>query len=273
MRSLQRCIIIAFVLVLLAFGASTVYNRIVIDHTPPVITCASDVVTVSVNDPQEALLAGVTATDDRDGDLTSQVMVQSVSTLITNSTAKVTYIVFDHSNNMATVSRTVQYSDYTRPTFSLSSPLVFGVGKTVTLKDRLRATDSVDGNITSRIRIASQNVSTQTPGTYTMTVQVTNSLGDTASVPLNVIITDGRTQQQIELSDFIVYLHTGDTFDPFSYVTRLRSAYGAEGDQSRLTADGTVDTATPGIYNVLFTYSNAAEGLSDYCAYMTVIVE
>ena len=273
MRVLQRCILLTFVLVLLAFGASTVYDRMVTDHTPPVITCASDVITVSVSDPQEALLSGVSALDNRDGDLTGQVLVQSVSALITNNTAKVTYIVFDRSNNMATASRTVQYSDYTRPTFSLSSPLVFGVGKTVTLKDRLRASDAVDGNISGRIRIASQNVAIQTPGTYTVTVQVTNSLGDTASLPLNVIITDGRTQQQSELSDFIVYLNTGDTFDPLSYVTRLRSAYGAEGDRSRLTADGAVDTATPGVYNVLFTYSNAAEGLSDYCAYMTVIVE
>ena len=59
---------------------------------------------------------------------------------------------------MATCSRTVRYTDYEKPHFSLSQGLVYPVGGSVTLLDRLTATDVIDGDISDNIRVTTQNV-------------------------------------------------------------------------------------------------------------------
>lgn len=84
-------------------------------HIPPTITCPSDMLEVSVSDEEAALLADVTASDKQDGNLTDRILIQGVSKLITNDTAKVSYIVFDSDGNAASASRTVRYTDYEKP--------------------------------------------------------------------------------------------------------------------------------------------------------------
>lgn len=273
MKLLQRITILTivlFILVTLAFGALTIRDRFFLDRTPPVLTCSSDILEISVNDPDSALLQGVSARDDTDGDLTSQILVKSVSPLITSDTAKVSYIVFDASNNMATVSRTVRYVDYQKPSFSLLRPLVFQIGETVTLKDRLVANDVIDGNISSNIRVISQNISTQYEGTYGITVQVTNSMGDAATLPLKVVISSQATPQLIFLTDYIVYLETGTTFRPEDYIESVRNSDFTAANSNDIEIESAVDPQTPGVYDVLYTYTS---GSQTYKAYLTVVVE
>ena len=86
-------------------------RQVTVDVTPPVITCSSDSIDASVTAGDEALLQGVMASDDRDGDLTDQILIKGVSPSLTDSSAQVTYIVFDSANNMASVTRTVRYTD------------------------------------------------------------------------------------------------------------------------------------------------------------------
>lgn len=168
-RKMQRVILALFILTLLAFCGLRIYRRLTVDVTPPVITCSTDSIDVSVTAGEEALLQGVMASDDRDGDLTDQILIKGVSPSLTDSSAQVTYIVFDSANNMATVTRTVRYTDYEAPRFALSQPLVYPAGQTVTLLDRLTASDVLDGDISSGIRITSQNVINSQPGVYSVT--------------------------------------------------------------------------------------------------------
>ena len=78
------------------------------------------------------------------------------------------------------------------------------MNSTVLLSDRLTATDLIDGDISSRIRISSNAVSVTEPGEYPITVQVTNSLGDTASVRLTVAIESTTSRHPtIMLSQYI----------------------------------------------------------------------
>lgn len=270
MKLTQRITVLLFLLVGAVFSVLTVRDRFLADRTPPVLHCASGVLEISVNEPEETLLYGVTAIDDTDGDLSDQVLIQSVSPLITNDTAKVSYVVFDSANNMATASRTIRYVDYQKPTFDLLSPLVFQVGKTVTLKDRLRAYDVIDGNITDNIRVTSQNLSTQYEGAYTVTVQVTNSMGDSASVPLRVVMAAQVSPQMIYLKDYIVYLELGEAYDAADNIRSVRTAEGDYGDPAEVQVSGAVDTSTPGVYDVLYTYAN---GGRTYQVYLTAVVD
>ena len=124
MKFLQRGAVALFLLVLTAFVGLKIYLRVGVDRVPPVILCDSPVVEVGIGASDADLLRGVTAVDDRDGDVTGDIMIKGVSQLITADTAKITYIAFDSSNNMSTASRTIHYTDYERPRFALSAPLI-----------------------------------------------------------------------------------------------------------------------------------------------------
>ena len=259
MRLLQRIIVGVFLLVLLAFVGSKIYISRTVDRVPPVITCDSDVIEVRVGASDHALLNGITATDNRDGDVTDQIMVKGVSQLIGANTAKVTYVAFDSSNNMSTFQRTVQYTNYERPRFSLNKPLTFPLGANIALLDMLTATDILDGDISDSICVTSQNVDTGTAGIYSVTVQATNSLGDVESLPLNVVIRNGASSYvPLALTDYIVYLDAGSSYRAANYITAPSAADGVEIDSS-------VDPQTPGIYNVAYTYQN-------FTVYQTVVV-
>lgn len=268
-RIMQRLITALFILILLAFCGLQVYRRTAVDTTPPVITCASDSIDVSVTAGDDALLQGVMASDDRDGDLTDQILIKGVSPLSTGSSARVTYIVFDSANNMATVSRTVRYTDYEAPRFALSQPLVYPAGQTVTLLDRLTASDVLDGDISRSIRITSQNIISSQPGVYSVTAQVDSRLGEPVVLPLKVVIAAGD-QQLIRLSDYLVYLPQGADFSAAGYIDAVTAPDGTALSAGQVDIESPVDTSAPGTYHV--GYSITAQGQS-YTVYLTVVVQ
>lgn len=266
MRTLKTILIICLVLVTAAFAAGQVYSRVVTDTVPPVITLDSDSITVSVEDGRDALLRGVTASDAKDGDLTGQIIVSGVSKLISNNTAKVSYMVFDKAGNMASATRYVVYSDYHRPRFMLITPLVYSLGETVSITGRLQAQDAVDGDITSSIRVLSSDIISSTEGVYNLTLQVINSLGDTAQVTLPVTIrAEADGDSAVKLRRYLVYVGLGDNFEPRNYIESVSA-----GSVSDVRIDSNVDTQSAGCYLVTYTVTFGGRSSS---ALMTVVVE
>lgn len=266
MRTLKTILIICLVLVTVAFAAGQVYSRVVTDTVPPVITLDSDSITVSVEDGRDALLRGVTASDAKDGDLTGQIIVSGVSKLISNNTAKVSYMVFDKAGNMASATRYVVYSDYHRPRFMLITPLVYSLGETVSITGRLQAQDAVDGDITSSIRVLSSDIISSTEGVYNLTLQVINSLGDTAQVTLPVTIrAEADGDSAVKLRRYLVYVGLGDNFEPRNYIESVSA-----GSVSDVRIDSNVDTQSAGCYLVTYTVTSGGRSSS---ALMTVVVE
>lgn len=269
MKILQNTTIVVFVIMVVVYCSVMIYHGAVVDSTPPEISSISDEITISVMDDPAVLLYGITATDNRDGDLTHQIMIRNVSQLITADSAQVTYIVFDSSNNMATLTRTVHYSDYEKPKFMLNGPLNYTMDQEVALLDRLTAKDVLDGDVSKNICVISQNVE-QEPGEYSVTVQVTNSLGDAATIPLKLVIGKAGSKQLIQLSSYLVYLEQGAFFDAKAYITGVQAPDGTVLANSNATIDGSVDTNTAGVYHVR--YSCAAQEQT-YSVYLTVVVE
>lgn len=253
MKILQRVTVILFILVLAAYIGINAFSRAALDTTPPQISCDTDTIEVSVSDPESVLLQGVTAKDNRDGDLTSSIMIKGVTNLLSGNTARVSYIVFDSSNNMASCQRTIRYTDYEKPRFSLSEPLIYPVEGPVMVLDRLTATDSAGADISSNISIVSQNVNMYTAGTYFITAQVTNSQGDIESVTLPLIISSMR-RQLVVLKEYLVYLDQGANFNSGNYVASVKDSTGTVYDQSHVTVEGQVDTSVPGTYYVSYSF-------------------
>lgn len=88
-----------------ALGFLTYKNQ---DRTAPVITVSDKKMSYTAGDPYDELLEGVTAEDDRDGDLTDEVFVDRVVPT-SKKKAVVYYGVMDKSNNVGTARKTVTY--------------------------------------------------------------------------------------------------------------------------------------------------------------------
>lgn len=269
MRILKLALIALLVVVGVLYGLTTANRYLSGSHIPPTISCDSELIEVSVSDEDTALLAGVTAADKQDGDLTSQVLVQGVSKLITNDTAKVSYIVFDSDGNAASTSRMVRYTDYEKPHFTIKSALVYTENEDIRLLDRLTAQDVVDGDITESIRVSSL-AATSDPEVNTVTVQVTNSMGDTARLTLPIVVHSGTVvRPNVNLSSYLIYLEQGVSFNPSQYLSSVTTPIGP-GDTGDVQITSTVDTSTPGTYFVYYRYPySVTTGVS----VLTVVVE
>ena len=269
MKLLKMSLIALLVLVTVMFSVTELGARLSGKQDRPRIQCDSDTLKLSVRDGEQALLAGVTATDRQDGDLTDRIQILSVSKLITGDTAKVTYLVFDSDDNMHSLTRQIHYTDYRRPEFSIKQPLVYSKNEAIALLDRIAVTDVLDGDITASVRVSTLSA-TQDAEVYTVSLQVTNSMGDTARITLPVILLESTSYRpQIHLTKQLVYLKQYEAFSPASYISGITYP-GGRGEATDVQITSNVDTQTPGTYMVYYRYPHiGAMGLS----ILTVVVE
>lgn len=267
-----RILILALFITVSAVYAVSALSKALADDTPPVITADSSIIEISVKDGEEALLSGIHASDKQDGDLTSSVMISGISKLVSNNTAKVSYIVFDSDQNIGVFTRSVRYTDYRRPRFSLSEPLVFAKGEDITLNGKLFADDVIDGDISSSIKIAARDLTANEEGLYSITVQVTNSLGDTSLLKLPIMIVNTLTAvPAVELEQYLIYVSVGSDFNPSDCLKAVYDSSGAPGDISAVAVDNKADLSSAGTYTVTYSYTDAS-GKSG-SAVLTVVAE
>ena len=274
MRRLRITIVILFVLSGIAFLGYNIADRMLSDHTPPVITSDSDTISVSVAAEESELSAGLTATDDKDGDLTDSIRISSMSNFTEPGKRTISYVVFDSANQAATLTRNLEYTDYVSPKIHQTQPLRFSLNELdeISLAGSMTAEDCIDGDITNQIRANFGDVYISSAGSYTITVQVSNSAGDTCSVPVDVTVTDPSDPAEREkyypvLSEYIVYTDVAcrSTRRPFSPAWRgtahsicsmwMQGVLPA-GRESVVIA-GAVDYNTAGTYTLEYQFANA----------------
>ena len=219
MRKLRIITWICFLLSAALLGASTAYYAWKEDKTLPVIQCPEEPLVLSVRDSGgAALLRDVTAWDGKDGDLTDQVLLEGIDRTAEGEIT-VTYVVADSDRHVSSKSRALQYTDYTPPRFTLSEDLRYTLGSSIRIKDRMTAVDVVDGDLSDRIKVNSNDLSPYYEGTYPVTFEVTNSLGDTASVTLDVVVRNyAAGEPRIHLTQYLLYRTAEEAFDPREYL-------------------------------------------------------
>lgn len=220
MRRLRIITLVCFVLSALLLGASTAYRAYTADETIPVIDCPDTPLVLSVADSgTDALVRDVTARDEKDGDLTDSLLVEGIARDESGQLI-VTYVVADSDRHVVSRTRPLVYTDYTPPRFSLTQELRYSMGASVRIKDRMSAWDVIDGDLSDRIKVNSNDLSPYYEGTYPVTFEVTNSLGDTASVTLDVVIRNyAAGEPRITLTKYLVYRTADEPFDPMAYVS------------------------------------------------------
>lgn len=250
MRFIRTTLIALFTVVLALYVYSDYRTRTLGLEDGPVLTVEDGVLEISVSDPEDVLLKGVYAYDELDGDITSEIMVSGVSKLLSDNTAKVTYLVFDSNDNIAQVTRRIRYTDYSRPEISLVTPLVFNSKDATGIISHFSATDVIDGDISSSVRISSL-VPTADSKIYYVTVQVMNSMGDNAKLKLPVVIADDSDAPVITLSSYVDYIDAGSEFDAAAYISSV-VCKGVPADVGNVKISGEIDTGVPGTYYIFY---------------------
>ena len=276
--------IIYVILTLLCLGVLFVYLWMAVqadDSVAPEILIDPAPLRVSVYDPESALLKGVTATDDRDGDVTESLVVEKITLSNYQGLMTVGYAAFDRAGNVTKAARTVRFTDYTAPRFGLDQPLMFRADTSPDLLRCLTAEDQLDGDISGRIKgtLVASDSNLNQPGVHEVEFRVTNSMGDTTHLTLPVeIYSASDYNATATLTEYLVYLNTGDEFNPEAYldkltaggvdypltepvkelryiisVNRYRNPKNFEASVINLTIESNVDTTVPGVYSVCYT--------------------
>ena len=286
MGKLRLSVLAVFILSAVIFAGYTVRQKLLLDTTPPVITCETDELTVSVEDGSDALLQGLTAWDDRDGDLTGEIRVASLSRFNAQRQRTVNYVVFDAAGQPGQAQRTLTYTDYTPPRIYLRQALRFASGSQ-TGSDGLTvltaAEDCLEGDLTAQVKYSAEDgLYSREIGTHTYTLQVSNSAGDTRSLALPADVVDSadsaeRLRAYPLLSEYILYTQKGDVIGveqngtqydltkPFNGVASYPSALVASGEapdsdqvlarlRQSVTVTGEPDYTAPGLYTVQVGY-------------------
>lgn len=278
MKKAKWIYVVLIVLCAAAFMSYRILDGIREDTQPPKIKVDGQL-TLSVLDPREKMLEGVTAMDNRDGDVTASVVVESILMTEKESTVKVVYAAFDHAGNVAKTEREVVFSDYRPPRFYLSGPMVYPVSATFDVLSSITAEDDLDGDISRSIRVtpmSEESIGTQ--GVHDVKFRVTNSMGDSTELVLPVEVYPAESYRAyLKLTDYLVYLAPGSAFNAKDYLyefelfndtTYLRGTFPEE---LTLKIRGEVNTNVPGVYPVSYTVTG--EHLNEtYAAYSKLIV-
>ena len=275
MKIVKYAIITLFVVSIAVYTWNWHNNKKNADSTIPVIEIGKEQIDVSVKDMDEDLLKDVVAKDDKDGDITDKIVVESISKFIDKEKkiCKVTYAVSDSDHHVVKASRNIRLTDYRPPRFVLKQSLCFETGSEMSVKDIIGAEDVIDGDISKKVKILSKEISTNISGDNTITAQVTNSLGDTVTLKSVVVIKqENNLSSEITLTKNIEYLKTGDEFNPEEYVKEAKDNQGNRiATREVEVSSSSVKTRKPGCYLVEYRVTDQDD--NEGFAYLTVMVE
>ena len=256
MKKIKIFSVILLLFSTVVFAGCNIYEKIMTDHNAPKITGMEDI-QISVADPEETLLQGMSAEDDRDGDVTDELVIQDISEFDSEGKRTVHFAAADSSGNVAYASRNMSYSDYEAPKFALSAPLRFPMGSDFNICSGISASSSLDGDLTNNIKYTiDRSVTSSTTGTYQIEFRVMDSTGTTSYLTTELEVYDPAEERaEITLSSYLVYLHVGDRFDASSYYEGTNLGKGSDED---LQIDSNVDTSAEGTYYVDYTVTGSS---------------
>jgi len=211
---------------------------------------------VNVTEGASYIDAGATASDVEDGNLTASIVVVNSADTSVPGTYSVTYDVTDSDGKAAVqVTRTVNVIANNAPVISLLGSTPVSVTEGATYTDAgATANDVEDGDLTASI--ATNNpVDTTVPGTYTVTYDVTDADGKSATQVTRTVNVIGNAAPVISLlGSSPVSVTEGATYTD-------AGATASDVEDGDLTAsivtNNPVDTTVPGSYIVTYDVTDA----------------
>ena len=236
-------------------AAFLMMERANLDQTPPVIKCPVEELHVSIHTPEDTFLEGVSAMDDRTGDVTDALVVEKISVMAEDGSRTVTYAVIDEAGNVGRAQRQLTYTDYRKPRFYFDDDLRLDhTTQLTTLLDHIQADSSIDGDLTDKIKFMQTDDSPlYTTGPKKVELRVTDSAGTTATLPVTVeLYQPEREQIRVKLKSYLLYLPQGADID-------AKQQFLLSEPEGVLSIEGSVDTQTPGVYELDYVVRNGTQ--------------
>ena len=179
----------------------------------------------------------------------------------------------DSDSHVVKATRKVKFTDYKSPRFIVKKPLCIEMGSNTSVTSLIGAKDVIDGDISNKVKILSNMVSTNVSSENVVTAQVTNSLGDTVKLKAEVAVSQSNNiSPTIQLTKNIVYIKKGDKFSAKKYIDSAKDSDGKGISKDKVKIKGSsVKTNKAGCYSVK--YSVMDDDGNEGNAYLTVMVE
>ncbi|PEC46381.1 immunoglobulin-like domain-containing protein [Bacillus sp. AFS096315] len=244
--------------------ASILRTITVIDNVKPTITGINDTTLYMRFGDNFNPLEGVQAVDNVDGEITNAIKVTGVVNFKKKGVYTLNYSVSDSSGNSTVLSRTITLVDDV-------APEMFWSGSTrLYLNEPFGAVygakDNNDGDLTKAI-IVTGAVDTKKKGVYTLIYTVSDSSGNTASMPITITVIDNVKPVLIGASNKTISINS--VFNPLTGVTAKDNS---DGDLTKsIKVTGTVNTKKKGVYTLTYTISDLSGNTTTVNRTITVV--
>lgn len=239
------------------------------DNQKPIITFENDLIEISVKDDESVLLEGVKAIDNEDGDLTSEIIIDSISPFDKNKNRIVSYMIFDSNKNVTVASRELCYKDYVKPTFYLNGPFVANsTVNNLSINELVGAMSVIDGDISNKVSIEMNPIKHSSD--MAVLVSVRDSVGEEIKLDLEYTYDANTYTTQIKLKEYLVYMKVGESFDALENVESIDSKTVRNNVNNYLSIDNQVNSSVAGVYEVEYSFNHLGDSGLTKCV---VVVE
>ena len=246
---MKKGIVAGLVVLCLALGAGTAAVMATSDRKGPEIEIPSGTdVTYEEGSDTAALLEGVTAVDEKDGDVTDSLVIENIFPNDDYTSASVIYAAKDSHNNVSKVTRHVKYKAAAKK-----------VQETQAEEDPAPETDSSDA--ADAAPAAEEPQQNDIEGVK----NETDAQMEIEALPAE--------SPKLYLNTYETTVEAGSELDKISYIKEITDdADSQETLFAEIQVDGDVDTATPGDYTLTYHVTDS-DGNQSNTAVLTVHVQ
>ncbi len=235
---MKKAITILLILTTFATGALCVLSKMTRDTKAPVISVPTEKITYEEGSDKALLLAGVTATDDRDGDVTANVRIYDIAVMEDGRSAQIIYAAYDSSYNLGKRFRTVGYKSSR---------------KNVDMTDEM-------------YDIISEEIDDDNKSTTEVTTEATTEAASTEE--------EITTFPYIKLAGDGIVLKVGDNFDPMIAIEDVKDDVDDRNTLfNRIDLEGDYDMSQPGTYELTYSVRDSDGNRSNEVKFMLVVNE
>lgn len=252
----------------LGLAGVMVFLRFTEDRKAPEIHFQDNEITYVQGDDYEGLLLGVTATDNKDGDVTDSLVVESVYPNDDGGTATIVYVARDSSNNISKANKIVKYQTDSEDAAETDDDSVSGTGDN-------------DAQEATKVNPATSPEPTQNNGGSAAGTsdngqsQLTNQESDSENETEDESEEDlPEGSPRIKLSKNKVTITRGDSVNRISFVESITDDKDDENTLWRRIeiAGDEFDRNTPGTYEQIY-YVIDSDGNKSNEAKLTIVVQ
>ena len=236
-------------------GGTTLPGVLAVDLPPEIF--GSDIVIMQGDPNPIDVMAGITATDDLDGDITHLVIYDGEP--IDKNTVGLYcmfYYVEDSSSQYGELFRFAVVVPDSNP-FIWPPEIYIELGQEFDPFNYIRAYDLEDKDISASLEVLENTVDTDAIGAYEVTVKATDSNANSTTLTIPVFVEDfGNPENEPEIHADTMILKVGDLYDPLAGVTATDKT---DGDITHLiqVEFDEVRTDAPGMYWTYYSVENS----------------